>query len=170
VDEPGEAVEDHAVDDTVVEVGQELAELGAQDDPVDGAVRLDDLALLEGRGVVLPVDLDEAAPVQSDPGVFGVFELAVHAGFDTEAVGGDAQVGTWALGGVGRQVVVEVEGGLSAAGMGGGLDVLPDGGAADVTVSAPGTRWLRCQALSVALRGRVVPWIRCRIRGSPCGY
>ncbi|WP_455908652.1 hypothetical protein [Streptomyces lydicus] len=47
-DEAVEVVEDHAVDDSVGEVGQELAELGAQDDPVDGAVGLDDLALFEG--------------------------------------------------------------------------------------------------------------------------
>ncbi|WP_435858274.1 hypothetical protein, partial [Streptomyces lydicus] len=90
-DEPVEVVEDHAVDDTVGEVGQELAELGAQDDPVDGAVGLADLALLEGRGAVLPVDLGEGAPAQAGAGVFGVFELAVDAGFEAEPVRGDAK-------------------------------------------------------------------------------
>lgn len=57
-----------------------------------------------------------------------VFEPAVDAGFVAEAVGGDAQVGARVLGGVCRKVVVEVEGDLSAAGMGGDLEVLPDGG------------------------------------------
>ncbi|QEV50524.1 hypothetical protein CP981_01505 [Streptomyces platensis] len=52
--------------------------------------------------------------MQSDLGVLGVFELAVDAGFEAEAVGGKAQVGTWVLGDVGREVVVEVEGDLSA--------------------------------------------------------
>nr|WP_237323445.1 hypothetical protein [Streptomyces sp. MOE7] len=127
-DEPVEVVEDHAVDDTVGEVGQGLAEFGAQDDPVDGAVGLADLALFEGRGVVFPVDLGEGAPVQAGAGVFGVFELAVHAGFEAEAVGGDAEVGAGAFGGVGRQVVMEVEGDLAAAGMGGDLEVLSDSG------------------------------------------
>ncbi|KPC64301.1 hypothetical protein ADL29_12320 [Streptomyces chattanoogensis] len=74
MDEPVEVVEDHAVDDAVGQVRQELAELGAQDDPVDGAVGLDDLALFEGRGVVFPVDLDEGAPAQACPGGLGVFE------------------------------------------------------------------------------------------------
>ncbi|MFF4694943.1 hypothetical protein [Streptomyces chattanoogensis] len=127
-DEPVEVVEVHAVDDAICEAGQELAEFGAQDDPVDGAVRLDALALFEGRGVVLPVDLGEWSPAQAGAGVLCVFELVVDAGFEAEAVGGDALVGAGALGGVGRQVVVEVEGDLAAAGMGGDLEILPDGG------------------------------------------
>ncbi|BCK73676.1 hypothetical protein Srufu_076290 [Streptomyces libani subsp. rufus] len=52
--------------------------------------------------------------MQSDLGVLGVFELAVDAAVEAEAVGGKAQVGAWVLGDVGREVVVEVEGDLSA--------------------------------------------------------
>nr|WP_236573114.1 hypothetical protein [Streptomyces sp. GS7] len=41
-DEAVEVVEDDAVDNAVCEVGEEQSELGSQDDPVDGAVGLDD--------------------------------------------------------------------------------------------------------------------------------
>ncbi|WP_374206751.1 hypothetical protein [Streptomyces noursei] len=88
-----EAVEDDAVDQAQGEVGEELTELGPQDDPVDGAVGLGDLALLERGGVVLPADLGERAPAEAGSAVFGILELAVHAGLQAEAVGGDAEVG-----------------------------------------------------------------------------
>lgn len=125
-DEPVEVVEDDSVDDAMGQVSEQLAELGTQDHPVDGAVGLDDLPLFEGRGVVLPVDLRKRAPAQAAPGVLGVFELAVDAGFEAEAVGGDAQIGSRPFGGVGGQVVVEVEGDLAPTGVRGDVEVLPD--------------------------------------------
>jgi hypothetical protein len=96
--EPVEVVEEHPVDHPGREVCKEPAELGADDHPVDGSIGADDLALLEGRGVVLPVDAREGTPSQVTAGVLGVLVPAVHARFQAEAVGGNAQVRAWALG------------------------------------------------------------------------
>jgi hypothetical protein len=138
-DEPVEVVEDHPVDGTAGEVGQELAELGTEHDPVDGSVILDDLALLERGGVVLLVDLHELGPAQSLPSVVGVLLLTVDAGLETEAVGGDAQVRRGPLGDVGGEVVVEAEGHLPPAGLYGHLEVVPHEqlGGGHCSVSSP---------------------------------
>ncbi|WP_148666606.1 hypothetical protein [Streptomyces sp. MOE7] len=53
-----------------------------------------DLALFGSQGVVLAVALGERAPAQTGPGVLGVFELAVDAGLQVEAVGGDGELPT----------------------------------------------------------------------------
>ncbi|MFD8912768.1 hypothetical protein [Streptomyces sp. NPDC059575] len=94
-DQAVEVVEDDAVDDTTGQVGEQAAELGADDDPVDAAVGSDDLALLERRGVVLLVDLCERSPSQTTAG---------------DELG---------------QLVVQVEGDAAAAGVGGDLEVAP---------------------------------------------
>ena len=100
---------------------------GAEHHPVGRAVVLDHLALLEGGGVVLPVDLRELRPAQSGAAVVGVRLLAVDASLQAEAVGGYAQVCRWALGDVGGQVVVEVQGDLAATGLYGDFEVVPQG-------------------------------------------
>jgi hypothetical protein len=48
-DESVEVVEDHAIDGAAGEVRQQLAEPGADHDPVGGAVVLDDLLLLNAE-------------------------------------------------------------------------------------------------------------------------
>ena len=118
---------DHTVDDAAGQVRQELPELGADHDPVDASLVLDDLPLLESGGVVLLVDLGEPGPAQPGAGVVGVLLLAVDAGLQAEAVGGDAEVGGRALGDVGGQVVVEVERDLASAGLRRHDEVVPAG-------------------------------------------
>jgi len=126
-DQAVEVVEDHAVDDAAGQVCQESSELRAEHDPVDRAVRADNLALLEGGGVVLLVDLGEVGPSQPSPSVVRVLELAVDAGLQAEPVVGDAQVRPRALGDVGGEVVVEVEGDLAPASLRRDFEVLPEG-------------------------------------------
>ncbi len=176
-DEPVEVVEDHTVDDTVGGVGQELAEFGAQDHPVDGAVGLDDLALLESGGVVLAVNLGERAPAQACTGVFGALKLALDAGLQAEAVRGDPQVRARApryapgrLGAYAARWSWRLRVTCPPRACAGTSKSSQTVGAAVGTVSAPGARWVRYRALSVELRGLVVPWIRCRIRGRLYGY
>lgn len=69
-----------------------------------------------------------------------------------------------------RQAAVEVEGDLAATGVRGDLESSQAVGAAVGTVSAPGGRWFRYRALCAELRGLVVPWIRCTVRGDAPGY
>lgn len=99
-------------------------------------------------------------------GVLGVLELAVDAGLQAEAVGGDAEVRAGALGEIGGEAVVEVEGDGAAAGLRGGMSSSHTKVVAAVAVAVgmwcvSGARAFRHRAPSARLRGWALPWASC---------
>ena len=93
------------------------------------------------------------------------------AHLQAEAVGGYVQVGRWALGGVGGQVVVEVQGNLAAAGLYGDLGVVPRGhGGGGPGVVGSRARILRTPGTFFGFRGLAVPLTCGKLPGRGAAY